>query len=242
MSPRPSRLARAGAIALVSLSLVAWSAPAVVRSGTGACKGFALTFDLCPVKQTPGFDEALVRELIDHHIHATFFPSGRWIEQHDAQTRELLAVPFFEMGTHGEVHAMMTHLTRSEQAREMSGPVKTLASTYGRIATLFRPPYGDYNADTVDVAREEGLTFVLWSVVSGDPDPKLPASRIAAEVETRAHNGSIVIFHANGRGWHTRDVIADVYQRLVVERGLVPLTVSEMLASCTNRNGASVQH
>jgi peptidoglycan/xylan/chitin deacetylase (PgdA/CDA1 family) len=227
-------MVRAGAIALASLSLVAWSSPAVVRSGTRTCKGVALTFDLCPVRQTPGFDEALVRELIDHRIHATFFPSGRWIEAHDAQMRELLAVPFFEVGTHGEVHAMMTHLTRSEQAREMSGPVKTLASAYGRVATLFRPPYGDYNSDTVDVAREEGLTFVLWSVVSGDPDPKLPAARIAAEVETRAHNGSIVIFHANGRGWHTRDVIADVYQRLIVEKGLVPLTVSEMLASCTS--------
>src|SRR6185295_4945112 len=127
------------------------------------------------------------------------------------------------------------------QASEMSGPVRTLASTYGRAVTLFRPPYGDYNAETVDVAREEGLTFVLWSVVSGDPDPKLPATRIAAEVEARAHNGSIVIFHANGRGWHTREVVADVYRHLIVEKGLAPLTVSEMLSGCTG-HGVPVHH
>ncbi|MEO8484293.1 MAG: polysaccharide deacetylase family protein [Acidobacteriota bacterium] len=235
------RLVRAGAVAVASLALVAWSAPVVVRSGVGACKGIALTFDLCPVKQSPGFDEALVRELIDHHIHATFFPSGRWIETHDAQMRELLAVPYFEIGSHGEAHAMMSHLTTAAQAQEMRGPVKTLAMTYGRVTTLFRPPYGDYNADTVEEARREGLTFVLWSVVSGDPDPKLPAARIAAEVETRAHNGSIVIFHANGRGWHTPEVIADVYQHLIVERGMTPLTVSEMLGSCAG-HGSAVHH
>ena len=232
MSPWQSRFARAGIVALASLGLVAWSAPGVVRSGAGTCKGIALTFDLCPVKELPGFDEPLVRELIDDHIHATFFPSGRWIETHDAQVRELLAVPFFELGTHGETHAMMSRLTRAGQASEMSGPVRTLASTYGRAVTLFRPPYGDYNAETVDVAREEGLTFVLWSVVSGDPDPKLSATRIATEVEARAHNGSIVIFHANGRGWHTREVVADVYRHLIVEKGLAPLTVSEMLSGC----------
>jgi peptidoglycan/xylan/chitin deacetylase (PgdA/CDA1 family) len=127
---------------------------------------------------------------------------------------------------------MMSHLTAAAQAREMSGPIKTLAVTYGRVATLFRPPYGDYDAETVKEARKAGLTFVLWSVVSGDPDPKLSAARIAAEVEARAHNGSIVIFHANGRGWHTPEVIADVYQRLIVQKGMTPLTVSEMLSSC----------
>jgi peptidoglycan/xylan/chitin deacetylase (PgdA/CDA1 family) len=241
MSPRRLRSARAGAIALASLGLLAWSSPPVVRSGSGACKGIALTFDLCPVRQMPGFDDALVRELIEHHIHATFFPSGRWIETHDPQVRALLAVPFFEVGTHGEAHAMMTRLSRAQQAAEIAGPVKTLATVYGRVATLFRPPYGAYNDQTIEEARKEGLTFVLWSVVSGDPDPKLPAARIAAEVEARAHNGSIVIFHANGRGWHTPEVIADVYQRLIVEKGLTPLTVSEMLASCPP-SGTALRH
>jgi peptidoglycan-N-acetylglucosamine deacetylase len=234
MTPRHVRFIRAGIVLVAAFSLVAWTEPGVVRSGSTACKGIALTFDLCPVRATPGFDEALVQELIAHHIHATFFPSGTWIATHDAQVRELLAVPFFELGTHGQTHASMIHLTAAQQEREMAGPVKTLAEKYGRTSTLFRPPFGDYNADTVEIARREGLTFVLWSVVSGDPDPKLPAARIATEVEARAHNGSIVIFHANGRGWHTPEVIEDVYQQTIVKKGLAPLTVSELLAGCAD--------
>jgi len=229
-------------VLLVVPALGAWTEAGVIRSGPSTCHGVALTFDLCPVKEGSGFDEPLVQELITHRLHATFFPSGRWMATHDAAVRELLAVPFFEIGTHGEEHKSLPTLTRAGQVREMEGAVKRLASQYGRKAVLFRPPYGDYNEESVSVAHQEGLQIVLWSVVSGDPDPKLPADRIAAEVERRAHNGSIVIFHANGRGWHTAEVIEDVYRHLIVEKGLAPLTVSELVAGCADHHALVPGH
>jgi peptidoglycan/xylan/chitin deacetylase (PgdA/CDA1 family) len=206
--------------------------PGVVRSGPAACHGLALTFDLCPVSKGRGFDETLIHELIADRIHATFFPSGAWIEKHDADLRELLAVPFFEIGTHGGAHVSLPKLSLDAQERDMLVPVHLLASEYGRKAVLFRPPYGDYDAQTIKAAHDDGLVFVLWSVVSGDPDPHLPAVRIEQEVERRARPGSIVIFHANGRGWHTADVVADVYRRLITGKGMTSMTVSELLAGC----------
>jgi len=231
----------AGALALV-LGLVAWTEPGVVRSGPATCKGIALTFDLCPVKEGSGFDAVLVRELVAHHIHATFFPSGRWMAQHDAALRELLAVPYFELGTHGEVHASLPKLSGQDLRREIMTPVTRLARDYGRVTTLFRPPYGDYNAESLAAVHDAGLTFVLWSVVSGDPDPKLSAVRIAEEVNARARNGSIIIFHANGRGWHTPEVVEDVYQHLIVEKGFAPLTISELLAGCADHAASGTRH
>jgi peptidoglycan/xylan/chitin deacetylase (PgdA/CDA1 family) len=226
----------------LALALVAWSEPGVVRSGPATCKGIALTFDLCPVKEGAGFDEVLVHELIAHHIHATFFPSGRWMVQHDAALRELLAVPYFELGTHGEAHASLPKLSGEALRHEITTPAARLAHDYGRVTTLFRPPYGDYNAESLAAVHEAGLTFVMWSVVSGDPDPMLPAARIAQEVNARARNGSIIIFHANGRGWHTPEVIEDVYQHLVVEKGFTPLTVSELLTGCADHVAAGSRH
>ena len=79
----------------------------VIKSGPASCPGVALTFDLCPVQKGGGYDQALIDYLIEQKIPATFFMSGKWITKHDRQVKALLQVPFFEVGTHGEVHAHM---------------------------------------------------------------------------------------------------------------------------------------
>src|SRR5262249_58234250 len=72
----------------------------ILRSGPPGCRTVALTFDLCPVREGSGYDGALLDLLVARHVPATFFPSGRWIETHDAEVRALLAGPLFELGPH----------------------------------------------------------------------------------------------------------------------------------------------
>jgi peptidoglycan/xylan/chitin deacetylase (PgdA/CDA1 family) len=207
----------------------------VLRSGPANCRTIALTFDMCPVKEGSGYDRALVQVLMQRHIPATFFLSGRWIDQHDAETRELLSVPFFELGTHGETHVSLAGLPADVERREILGPVTRLDTRYQRTATLFRPPYGEFRPETVKLVEAAGLKFVLWSIVSGDPDPHLTATAIINDIEWRARPGSLIIFHANGRGWHTREVVEALYQRLVITKGLRPVTVTELFDGCTGR-------
>ncbi|MER3425205.1 MAG: hypothetical protein C4293_20255 [Nitrospiraceae bacterium] len=184
-----------------------FSAAEVIRSGSRACKAIALTFDLCPVREGRGYDEPLVRMLIEKQIPATFFLSGRWMARHEAEVQALLAVPFFEVGTHGQIHAHLPELDVEHQRWEIQGPVTLLRTRYGRRATLFRPPYGEYNDATVSLAKTLGLRFILWNIVSGDPDPQLSKEQILHTVKSRARNGSIVVLHANGKGRHTREVV-----------------------------------
>ncbi len=213
----------------VMCGLAATGQASPIRRGPAMCGSIAFTFDMCPVREGSGFDRPLVQFLIDHRIPATLFLSGDWMATHDADVRELLAVPFFEIGTHGEQHLSLPKLTPAAQQREIMGPVERLAQEYHRQAILFRPPYGTFTPAAVALAESDGLKVVLWSVVSGDPDPKLAASAIIRDVEWRVHPGSILIFHANGRGWHTDEVIPAVYQRLVVRRHLKPVTVSALV-------------
>ena len=209
----------------------------VVRSGPSSCKAVALTFDLCPVREGAGYDAPLIDLLTEHRIPATFFLSGRWIAKHEAEVKALLTVPFFEIGTHGQVHAHLPALDADHQRAEISGPVLALKNRFGSRGSLFRPPYGEYDDTTVEVARALGLRFILWSVVSGDPDPRLSADRMLAELRARVRGGSIVVFHANGKGRHTRAVVEDLSQELL-KKGLQPVTVSELLGRCN----ASADH
>jgi peptidoglycan-N-acetylglucosamine deacetylase len=187
---------------------------------------------MCPVRSGSGYDEALIRLLLDQRIPATFFLSGRWVETHADQVKALLAVPFFEIGTHGQAHAHLPLLDPAAQREEIRQAVTLLRSRYGVAAPLFRPPYGEYDDRTVDLVRELGLTFILWDRVSGDPDPRLSSEQIVERLIGRPRNGNIIVFHANGKGRHTRTVVEAVYQELAVKKGLQPVTVSNLLGAC----------
>jgi peptidoglycan-N-acetylglucosamine deacetylase len=201
----------------------------VIKSGPSSCPGVALTFDLCPVRNGAGYDQALIDYLIEQKIPATFFMSGRWIAKHDRQVKALLQVPFFEVGTHGEVHAHMPLHSTEEQEQEILGPVRLLKTKYGHDATLFRPPYGEFNDDTVNVTRSLGLQFILWDVVSGDPDPTLTADQIEGRLKRFVRKGSVIVMHANGKGKHTYEAVQDLQKHLLPERHLTPMTVSDLL-------------
>jgi peptidoglycan/xylan/chitin deacetylase (PgdA/CDA1 family) len=202
-------------------------------------RGIAFTFDLCPVEKEPGFDEPLISLLVEHQIPATFFVSGRWAARHEVQLRKLLAVPFFEFGTHGYLHAHLPQLDRHLQRQEIKTAVTLLREYFGRQTNLFRPPFGEYDELTLKLLDELGLRFVLWDVVSRDPDSTLSPEHITRSVTRKTRPGSIIIFHANGKGKHTMGVIQDVLSELTEIRGLLPVTVSELLK---RRNEAIVKH
>jgi len=204
----------------------------VVTSGPSTCPAVALTFDLCPVRGGggSGYDQALIDYLIEHRIPATFFMSGKWVTKHDEQVKDLLQVPFFEFGTHGDVHAHLPFHSPEEQKQEILGPVRLLQTRYGHDTTLFRPPYGEYNDDSVNVVKALGLQFILWNVVSGDPDPTLTTEQIDGRLSKMVRKGSIVVMHANGKGKHTREVVEHLYERLLPQRRLTAMTVSDLLA------------
>ena len=63
--------------------------------------------------------ERILRLLDREAIPATFFMSGKWMTKHDPQVRALLQIPFFEVGTHGEVHAHLPLLSADEQKDEV---------------------------------------------------------------------------------------------------------------------------
>lgn len=207
----------------------------VIRQGPPTCKAMALTFDMCPVREGTGYDAELVDMLVTKRIPATFFLSGRWMATHEAEVRALRDVPFFELGTHGQVHAHLPGLDPDHQRREIATPVALLETKYGRRAPLFRPPYGEYDDSTVEVVRALRLRFILWDVVSGDPDPRLSRARMVERLTATVRNGSMIVFHANGKGLHTREVVEDLYKDLVLQRGLQPVTVTDLLDHCEQK-------
>ena len=73
--------------------------------------------------------------------------------KHDAEVRALLAVPFFEIGTHGQVHAHLPDLDESQQRREILNRSRSCARGMAYPLHYFVSPYGEYNEATVSLAK-----------------------------------------------------------------------------------------
>lgn len=196
-------------------------------------KRIALTFDACQTaRYKTGFDMAIVATLQRTHTPATFFLGGLWMQTHFAEAKALAANPLFEIGSHSWSHLDFTKISAPAMQSEIVQTQAELTLVTGHRTTLFRFPYGHYNNLALAQIAANGLTAIQWDVVSGDPDPRVSAQRMRRVVESRVTDGSIIIMHVNGRGWHTAQSLPGIISDLRAQ-GYTFVSVSELLKPAT---------
>jgi peptidoglycan/xylan/chitin deacetylase (PgdA/CDA1 family) len=189
----------------------------------------ALTFDACQTVSSPaGYDADIVRILTETHTSATLFLGGLWMQSHPTQTQLLASIPYLELGNHSWSHPDFAKISEAEMVSEITRTQRVMHQLAGRQAALFRLPFGTYTPQALQAIAGQGLRTIQWDVVTGDPDPNIKADAIVRTVLTKAQNGSIVIMHVNGRGWHTAEALPDLIAGLR-RRGFKLVTVSELL-------------
>jgi peptidoglycan/xylan/chitin deacetylase (PgdA/CDA1 family) len=190
----------------------------------------SLTFDACPHAGPAGYDAAITSVLVDSAVPATIFMSGQWVEQHPAQARLLSANPLFEIGNHAYSHPHMTRI-RSDVVREELVKTEQILKLYQiEHVPLYRPPFGETSPAVDSIVSACGLTTVMYDIASGDPDSSFHRNRLTRSVVGSAKNGSIVVLHINGRGWHTAEALPLIIAELR-SRGFRFVKASELLRS-----------
>lgn len=131
----------------------------------------------------------------EYDVKATFFLVGFWIEKYPEMVKEIYNRGF-ELGIHSNTHPDMTKLNKSQIIDELTININLIENLTGFRPKLFRPPYGYYNNNLIEVCDELGLSCIEWSVDSLDWKG-LSANEIASRVIDKSTNGSIVLFHNN---------------------------------------------
>ena len=220
-------------------------------------KVIALTFDLCEgAKEISGYDAPIVEYLRSEHVHATFYAGGKWMRNHQERALQLIADPLFEVGNHSWSHANLRLATgqrlhdqifwpqtqyallREEvarRARQQDIDEQEIAKIPAILLT-FRFPYGVCSAVALDAVTQAALPAIQWDIVSGDPDNHQTTLQIINTVLHQARSGSIVIFHANGRGHDTAAALLHIIATLR-EHGFTFVTVSELLQLALQTDG-----
>jgi peptidoglycan/xylan/chitin deacetylase (PgdA/CDA1 family) len=208
----------------------------------------ALTFDLCESSgERAGYDAAIVNYLRDHQIKATFFAGGKWMRSHPEKTMQLIADPLFEIGNHSWSHE---NLRVVNDPKEIDNQILWTQAQYkilrnelfDRACTqrfvmerskislqpeIFRFPFGACSTSSLNAVNDAGLVAVQWDIVSGDPDKNLTADGMAKRIIERTKPGSIIIAHANGRGWKTAEALP-LFIPSLQKKGYQFVTINEL--------------
>ena len=209
----------------------------------------ALTFDLCEQPgEIAGYDGAIIDYLRRENVKATFFAGGKWMRSHEVRAQQLMADPLFEIGNHSEAHRNLRLLEGAKLHNEVIGPQRAYEAIRARLAqsqcvaaqpaamqnlaprmTLFRFPYGACNDRALHEVHDQGLRAIQWDISTGDPAPQQSAAAIVRAM-SHARPGSIIVNHANGRGWHTAEALPLAITKLR-NLGFEFVTVSELIAA-----------
>ncbi len=163
----------------------------VVPTGS---KVVALTFDAGA--NAAGLPKIL-RALANAHVPATFFLTGTWARGNPAGVTQIVSAGH-RVGNHTMTHPHMTGLTAPLIADEVLGAQRVIRQAGADPRPLFRFPFGERNARTIDAVNELGYLPVRWTVdtlgwkgTSGGITPRLVTDRVLAALRP----GEIVLMH-----------------------------------------------
>ncbi len=189
----------------------------------------ALTFDVGETAENPaGFDWGIIEVLTQTETPATFFLGGLWMTHNPAETQFLAESPQFEIGNHAWSHLDFSQITPEQMSNEILMTQKEMWNQLGWQTEIFRLPYGTYTNEALNIIADHGMLTIQWDVVSGDPDPNILAEPMANWVISQVQPGSIIIMHANGRGWNTAEALPTIITNLEAQ-GYRFVTISELL-------------
>lgn len=191
-------------------------------------KVVALTFDDGPTRERTGAILSLLRE---RNVRATFFLTGRELEQNPDAGREIVAAGH-ELGNHSYSHGRMVLVTPSFVRREVERTDELIRAAGHAGEIHFRPPYGKKLLALPFYLSSNNRKTITWDVApDSDPGAGGDAAAITRHVLERARPGSIILLHVMypGRAESMKAVPAVVEG---LERaGYRFVTVSELLAA-----------
>lgn len=155
-------------------------------------------------------------------VRTTFFLDGSWLKNNRDLALKILE-DGHELANHGYSHKMMSRLGEAEALQEIR-KTEALLRELGVNNRLFAPPAGDFDAETVRLARREGLYTILWTLDTVDwrrPDP----ASVIRKIRSRLEPGSLVLMHPTEAAVKSLPAMI----RHAREKGFKVGTVSELI-------------
>ena len=186
----------------------------------------AITFDDGP---NPVYTPQVLEIFSEAKGKATFFMIGEQMRNHP-EVVEQVANQGHEIGNHTLTHPKLSQLSIQDCLKEIEETEKLIKKLAGRKPVVFRPPYLDYNQETVSLLQRKRYPMIGAVNLDAQDWEQPGALHILEKSREAVKNGSILIFHD---GYGDRSQTIEAVRILVSEftsQGYQLVTVSELLA------------
>jgi peptidoglycan/xylan/chitin deacetylase (PgdA/CDA1 family) len=160
-----------------------------VSDKESARKTVVLTIDDGPSKLL----NTILDILQSKNVQVVFFWQARLLYK-DRPWRRVLSEGH-KIGSHAYNHKNLTSLTVEQQFRLIKNGIAKMEEVTGEKIQYFRPPYGQYNEDTMSILKELNLIPVMWEISSYDWENKMNREKIVTNVVDNIKDGSIILLH-----------------------------------------------
>ncbi len=157
----------------------------------------ALTYDDGPNEP---YTMQLLEVLARYNVRATFFMIGKYARMHPSIVRAVRHEGHL-IGSHTMTHPHLMYCSRTRIKSEIQDANALLEDIVGEAVQFFRPPFGSRRPEVLRMAREAGLTPVMWNVTGFDWNAKS-----ARAIEIRVERG---IVHNQNRNFSTNVLLHD---------------------------------
>lgn len=207
------------------------SAPTVrpggpVYNAPSASNKVALTFDDGP---NGWATDAILDTLGRNGVKGTFFVCGRPANTPEAGDRlRRMRDEGHTIGNHSFDHKQLPQLDDGGIGWQLRTTSDIVQRETGLRPDIFRPPYGEHNANVNRVAAENGMRNILWDVDTRDW-ARPGSGAIVNSAVNDARNGSIILMHDGGG--NREQTVAAVEQIIhgLRGRGFELVTVPQLL-------------
>ncbi|MHA0856016.1 polysaccharide deacetylase family protein [Paenibacillus sp. CMAA1364] len=168
---------------------------------------------------------SMLNTLDQEKVKATFFFDGKWLNSNMEMAKEIQKRGH-ELSNHAYSHLNMSELREEKARSEISRTQTLLKERLGVEPKWFAPPSGDFDSDTVRIAKEEGMHTVLWTLDT--VDWKHPsAESIINKIATKVEPGFLILMHPTSS---SSDALKGMIHAIRA-KGLDLGTVSETLST-----------
>ncbi len=168
--------------------------------------------------------EPMLEVLKNENVKTTFFVGGTWASSNSEVLKKIFD-DGHEIANHGYYHKDHKYLSDERNQEEIYITHKLVKELIGVDMTLFAPPSGSYNTQTLLIASNLGYKTIMWTkdtIDWRDKDSNLAFTRATKN----AKNGDLILMHPTA---HTLEALPKII-KFYKENGFNLTTVSEAIA------------
>lgn len=186
-------------------------------------KKVALTFDCAwGASDIP----EILETLKNNNVKATFFMVGDWMRKYPEAVKSI-ANEGHDVANHSNDHPHVTKLKREEIKKDMRLAHNTIKELTGIDAKYYRAPYGEYNNDVVQAAKECQYYMIQWDVDSLDWKEYGRQELIDKVLKHKnLSSGSIILLHNDTK--YTKNALDELIKGLK-QKGYTIVPISELI-------------